>query len=133
MLRIPRCYDSHLHLVGTGELFSRMSLAHLRSAQELASVKILPEHRRGPWILGYGLPASAWGWPAGHATRLDIIDAWAGSAPTLLLGVDSHSGWVNTAALRLLGLDPKNHASGQVNSLVSGAKAFAGGRLHSCA
>lgn len=60
------------------------------------------EHPDEPWITGGGwvLPA----FPGGLPTATDL-DRVTGDRPAYLMNTDRHGAWVNTAALRLAGID----------------------------
>ncbi len=101
---LPGLIDGHIHLSGYASARVRLKLAGISSREEIVA---LVEHRArstppGQWILGHGWNHYLWGgqWP----TRQEL-DAVAPDNPVALERVDIHSLWVNTAALRLAGLD----------------------------
>lgn len=101
---LPGFIDSHTHLVAFGESLSQVDLmgtANLSEMQPLvqAAVAAAPDAVR---ILGRNwLPTSI---PGGAPDR-HMLDAMESEKPVYLDCFDSHSMWLNTAALRELGVD----------------------------
>jgi len=106
---LPGLTDAHVHLSGHAVTRTRVQLAGVRSLEEaLARVARWAERTPpGQWIQGHGWNHNLWGgrWP----TRQDL-DAVAPNHPVALTRVDGHSIWVNSAALRLAGVDAETHA-----------------------
>jgi predicted amidohydrolase YtcJ len=99
---VPGLWDHHVHLRQWALSRSRPSVAHARTAAEAADFaarqepgddgrRVLQHWREGLWPE----PAS-----------LDVLDGATGDVPTYLLGADSHSVWMNTAAFRREGIAP---------------------------
>jgi predicted amidohydrolase YtcJ len=96
----PGFIDAHLHLVGGG-----LSLEELRldDASEFATVaarigawaRAHPEER---WVTGEGWTYAAF--PGGLPSRVQL-DALVPDRPAFLSSYDGHTGWANSAALRL--------------------------------
>ncbi|HET7460514.1 MAG TPA: amidohydrolase [Longimicrobium sp.] len=106
----PGFNDAHVHLASGGGALLAVDLTGVTSTAEMerrvrdAAAKAAP----GEWILGRGwdqtrLPASELG-PGGWPTRA-VLDRAAPNNPVVLTRVDGHTSWVNTAALRLAGID----------------------------
>jgi predicted amidohydrolase YtcJ len=101
---LPGLIDAHIHLSGYAIARSRLDLSGVSSREEAVALveKWAQSTPPGQWIQGYGWNHYRWGdqWP----TRQDL-DAVAPDHPVALQRVDGHSVWVNTAALRLAGID----------------------------
>lgn len=101
---LPGFIDSHTHLVAFGESLSQIDLMGAANLAEMqprveAAVAADPSADR---ILGRNwLPASI---PGGTPDR-HMLDAMEAEKPVYLDCFDSHSMWLNTAALRELGVD----------------------------
>lgn len=107
-------YDSHVHLMSTGELKSWLDLSVLKSPAGFAALEIRPENRRGDWIVGFGWDENQWDekrWP--H--RADLDGAFP-DTPVYFSRCDGHSAITNTAGLKRLGLwsDPADPPGGQI-------------------
>lgn len=106
-LSIPRCYDSHVHFLPTGEYLSILNLRAVKTLDQVAALLRAagPESFRGEFLVGYG-------WGSELATELE--QKYAGQ-PRLFLdemnfphGValsqqDGHASWVNSHVLKKLG------------------------------
>ncbi len=96
----PGFIDAHLHLLGGG-----WSLEELRldDASDFATVAArvgawAKAHPDARWITGEGWTYAAF--PGGLPTRVQL-DALVPDRPAFLSSYDGHTGWANTAALRL--------------------------------
>jgi predicted amidohydrolase YtcJ len=103
-LALPAFGDAHVHAVAGGLESLRCNLVGLRTRHEcLAAVSdycsALPERA---WVLGGGWTMSAF--PGGLPTAADL-DTVTQRRAAFLPNRDHHSGWVNTAALALAGID----------------------------
>jgi predicted amidohydrolase YtcJ len=103
-LALPAFGDAHVHAVAGGLESLRCNLLGLKTRPEsLAAVaaycgRLAP----GDWVLGGGWTMAAF--PGGLPTAADL-DTVTGGRPAFLPNRDHHSAWVNTAALRLAGVD----------------------------
>ncbi|HYH79464.1 MAG TPA: amidohydrolase, partial [Longimicrobium sp.] len=117
----PGFNDAHVHLASGGgsllnvDLQGITSLAEVERRVRAAVATAAP----GEWILGRGwdqtrLPASELG-PGGWPTK-EVLDRAAPNHPVALTRVDGHTSWVNSAALRLAGVDrnTQNPAGGEI-------------------
>jgi predicted amidohydrolase YtcJ len=100
-MRIEACFDSHVHWAATGEFAQRLNLDHLTSAEDIKSLRPEKHHFRGEWLTGFGWDDNKWALKPNRK----ILDDWFPSTPVCLTRIDGHTLWVNTAALRLAGLD----------------------------
>ncbi|GAB3289725.1 amidohydrolase [Parasphingorhabdus pacifica] len=101
---LPGFQDAHVHPVYGGLQSLRCDLSGSRDAADC--LRHIGEYRfthgeRG-WLLGGG-------WDMGHfaggAPDRERLDAVTGQRPACLFSQDHHSAWVNTAALRIAGID----------------------------
>jgi predicted amidohydrolase YtcJ len=106
----PGFNDAHVHLAAGGGALLNVDLLGVTSTAEMerrvreAASKAAP----GEWVLGRGwdqtrLPASELG-PGGWPTKA-VLDRAAPNNPVVLTRVDGHTSWVNSAALRVAGID----------------------------
>lgn len=100
----PGFIDGHFHTLSNGEAQRRVDLVH---ARDLADVQRLvaghaAAHPDTEWVLGRSWLFSAV--PGGRPTAA-MLDAVVADRPVMLDANDYHSAWVNTAALRILGID----------------------------
>lgn len=101
---IPGLWDAHAHLDLEAARAGRLDTTSTRSAEEALEIvaRALREASAGApaTVQGFGHRLSAW--PRVPTTA--ELDAVTGDVPTVLISGDVHSGWVNSAALRMLGL-----------------------------
>ena len=101
---MPGLWDAHVHVSQWASARHRLDLAACRSLEEcLAAVaEKLRDEPRAEEVIGGGVWHARWPQPP-HA---ELLDAVTGDVPTVLVGGDVHSAWLNTAALRRYGLAP---------------------------
>lgn len=100
---IPGFVDSHLHLVGLGEtLVGITNLQKCRSAEECGEYLRSHPSERGGWLLGRGWDHQRW--EKRELPSAVILDKVFPDKPVFLLRVDGHAAWVNSAALRRVGI-----------------------------
>jgi hypothetical protein len=101
---LPGFHDAHLHLAAGCLGESRLDLGGAASAEEAASRVKERAEAVGPgvWIRGRGWDQTRW--PAARFPSRKILDRAAPDNPVFLSRVDGHAAWLNTAALRLLGI-----------------------------
>ena len=103
---IPGLTDAHGHFAGYAERSAWIDLGGARSiADTKARVSDRDSGIRGGWILGRGWDQNDWPEPV-YPGRAEL-DAVSGSSPAYLVRVCGHAAWVNTAALRLAGIDAR--------------------------
>ncbi|MGI5835035.1 MAG: amidohydrolase [Chloroflexota bacterium] len=100
---IPGLIDSHVHLLEFALRLRRVELAGASTLEEAldrvrAAATLL---KPGEWILGGGFDSNQWG---RLPNRLDL-DSATPSNPAFLASKDMHSGWANSIALKLAGID----------------------------
>jgi len=115
-LVIPGFIDGHFHTVSTGEAQLRVDLVR---AKDLETIQRLVKqhaeaHPEAPWVLG-----KSWLFDAvpGRRPTAAMLDAVVPDRPVMLDANDYHSAWVNSAALRALGItdESPDPAGGRVD------------------
>lgn len=101
---LPGFIDAHVHPVFAGDQLRRCNLREGSTAQDYLDIiaRYAAGHPGGGWITGGGWSMEAF--PRGLPTR-EPLDAVTGNRPVFLPNQDGHGAWVNTAALRLAGID----------------------------
>lgn len=102
---IPGLWDAHTHPVMWALARRRLDLIGTTSASD--TERRVRERLDGipgaGLVLGYGYRSATWADPPTTAG----LDAVSGERPVALASGDGHNGWLNSAALRLLGLPPR--------------------------
>jgi predicted amidohydrolase YtcJ len=99
---VPGFNDSHVHFPTWALAQREVRLEDTRSLEEaVARVRdaVAARPPSGGWLRGRGWRSADWS-PAIEPTR-DALDEITGSIPTILTARDSHSCWLNSAALAL--------------------------------
>ncbi len=98
--KIPRCYDSHLHLVPTGEMAATLSLSQVQTESDFSNLAIKPIYFRQDWLVGWGFDDLKWT----GARSLDrlTLDRHFPDKPVSFTRRDGHVLWLNTTALKKL-------------------------------
>ncbi len=107
---VPGMTDAHQHLAGVGFREMTLNLEGTTSLEDfLAKVKArVDQARPGEWVTGRGWIETFWKPPV-FPTRTDL-DKVAPNNPVVLTRADGHASVVNTAALKLAGVN-KNTAN----------------------
>ncbi|RAG80725.1 amidohydrolase [Streptacidiphilus pinicola] len=103
-LLLPGFIDAHNH-VRLGSDAACVQLAGARTLEEIGA-RIgawLERHPDAAWVEAEAFDYSAI--PDGRMPTAADLDAFTGDRPALVLSYDVHTAWLNTAALRLLGID----------------------------
>jgi hypothetical protein len=102
---VPGLTDSHNHLIGVGQREMTLNLEGTSSLEDfLAKVKARVDRAKpGEWITGRGWIETFWKPPV-FPTRQDL-DRVAPDNPILLRRADGHGAVVNSAALKVAGID----------------------------
>jgi predicted amidohydrolase YtcJ len=101
---VPGIQDAHVHAAFAGRIIRHVNLddLHDRTAY-LDRIRAHAEaHPDDAWIVGGGWSGYVFG--EGGPVRQDL-DAVVSDRPVYLMNTDTHAAWVNTAALRLAGID----------------------------
>ena len=101
---LPGFTDAHVHPVYAGDQLRRCNLREGRTAQDYLDIIAVyaAAHPDAEWITGGGWSMDAF--PRGLPRR-EPLDAVTGNRPAFFPNRDGHGAWVNTAALRLAGID----------------------------
>ena len=104
-LMLPAFQDSHIHPIGAGIEASACNLNDLPGLAEYRST--IAEYAAAnpdvPWILGGGWSMAVFG--PGAAPNRNIIDELVADRPVYLSSADGHTGWANSRALDIAGID----------------------------
>jgi predicted amidohydrolase YtcJ len=102
---VPGLTDSHLHILGVGERELGLNLEGATSLEDLLT-KVrarVAKTERGKWVTGRGWIETFWKPPA-FPTRSDL-DKIAPNNPVFLRRADGHGAVVNSAAMKISGID----------------------------
>jgi predicted amidohydrolase YtcJ len=99
--KIPRCYDSHLHFLGTGLMQKGLRLFDLKNPEDIGKLKIEKHHFRGEWLVGFGWDQTKW--PGQTWPTKEILDRFFPDFPVALSRADGHATWLNSKALEIAG------------------------------
>lgn len=107
---VPGLVDAHVHWQRYAESLQEVNLDGVRSkADALEKVAERAQNTLpGSWITGFGWSHDMWGEPFPTAADLDAV---APDHPVYLRGRSGHNAWVNSAALRIAGIDRETRAS----------------------
>jgi hypothetical protein len=102
---LPGFIDAHAHPVFAGDQLRHCDLRSGRTASDYAGLvaSYASSHPDEPWITGGGWSMDQF---PGGLPRREQLDAVVDDRPVFLLNADGHGAWVNSAALRLAGIDP---------------------------
>lgn len=112
---VPGMTDSHCHLMGVGEREMTLNLEGSMSIEDfLAKVKAQVDRAKpGEWVTGRGWIETFWKPPV-FPTRWEL-DKISPNNPVFLTRADGHASIVNSAALKIAGInkDTKNPFNGE--------------------
>jgi len=114
---IPGMTDSHAHLIGGGLQLARLHLRDVRSREEFTGAVAAEARMRHPgqWVLGGRWSVESWEKP--EPPDKSWLDPVTGDIPVFLTRMDGHQALVNSAALKLAGIDangPADPAGGEI-------------------
>ena len=103
-LVVPGFIDNHTHYTIGSTALTQIDLVSVKTKQDFiaaigAAVRTL---KPGKWLEGFGWDAERWG---GELPMRQWVDAVTGDTPISLTRSDGHTKFLNTAALRLAGID----------------------------
>jgi predicted amidohydrolase YtcJ len=106
---IPGLWDTHVHLTQWARMARRLDLSAADSPDDVirtvaAHIASLPAGDRARPVEGYGYRSATW--PS--APSVAALDAVSGEHPVVLVSGDAHNGWLNSAALRAVGVAPRD-------------------------
>jgi predicted amidohydrolase YtcJ len=101
---VPGLWDHHVHLTQWASSRSRLDLSGAGSVAEAVSV-VRRRLAEGPLprsgvLVGFGHRPATWG----EELAVAALDGATSVVPVVLISGDAHHGWLNTPALRLLGV-----------------------------
>ena len=108
---LPGLIDAHVHLEWTGLAMQRVELYDMPTLDAAVSkVRERAQHTpKGKWVTGRGWNQSDWGGPSTGAQDVmptaAHLDGATTEHPVFLNSRSGHSGWANSVALRLAGVD----------------------------
>lgn len=107
---IPGMTDSHTHVVSGGFQLARINLRDAASKTEfLAAIEQAAHDKKpGEWLLGGRWSVESWANP--QAPTRDWLDPVTGNTPVFLNRMDGHQALVNSAALKIAGIDENGPA-----------------------
>ena len=102
---MPGMHDAHIHPIMGGLEILSCGLHELKTLQQYLEKIALcaSEHPERPWIRGGGWSMAVFG--PGALANKELLDSVVPDRPVYLASADGHSGWVNSRALALAGLD----------------------------
>ncbi len=119
----PGFYDAHCHFAGYADNLRKADLTDTKSFAEIC--QRLVEHQKSfpsEWVLGRGWDQNDW--PGRQFPDRSELDTYFPDLPVYLTRVDGHAAVVNTAALKLAGIDDKTIVTGgeiiRVNGKITG-------------
>lgn len=107
----PGFYDAHCHFAGYADNLRKADLADTKSFEEICA--ILVKHQQefpSAWILGRGWDQNDW--PVKKFPDRKDLDKLFPDIPVYLTRVDGHAAVVNSAALKLAGVDDQTRVTG---------------------
>jgi len=114
---IPGMTDSHTHIIGGGLQLARLALREVRGREEFVAAVEASAKTKGPgqWLLGGRWSVESW---SQHEPPTKAwLDPVTNDVPVFLTRMDGHQALVNSAALRLAGIDangPKDPVGGEI-------------------
>lgn len=104
-LMLPGFQDAHIHPIDSGMQALACSLYDVRgvAAYQERIAEYAAANPDVAWILGGGWSMAEFG-PGGMPGR-DILDELVPDRPVYLVSADGHSGWANSVALTIAGID----------------------------
>ncbi|NLI15464.1 MAG: amidohydrolase family protein, partial [candidate division Zixibacteria bacterium] len=118
---LPGIIDSHLHLLGLGFSLQEVDLQNISSFNKVITIITVAARKlpAGRWLLGRGWNKNLWG---GNFPDKAILDKICPDNPVHLYSKDGHSLWVNSAALKIAGIDRNtpDPPGGQIKRLSNG-------------
>jgi predicted amidohydrolase YtcJ len=107
---IPGMTDSHTHLIGGGFQLVRLNLREAKNRDEF--VKAVEDaaktKKEGEWVVGGRWSVDSWA--DASPPRASWLDPVTAKIPVFLSRMDGHQALVNSAALKLAGIDAKGPA-----------------------
>jgi len=100
---IQNCFDSHVHLLATGQVASELKLDHIKNINDLKNINVQPHQLRGDWLVGFGWNDNYWNGAAeGIQLHKSTLDQIFPDYPVFFSRIDGHTSWINTKAQQRL-------------------------------
>jgi hypothetical protein len=119
---LPGIIDAHLHLLGLGFSLQEVDLQNISSFNKVITILTVAARKlpAGRWLLGRGWNKNLWG---GNFPDKTILDKICPDNPVHLYSKDGHALWVNSAALKIAGIDryTPDPPGGQIKRFSDGA------------
>lgn len=106
---IKNLYDSHIHLLMTGECLQQLNLSQLKNESDLLNISREKNYLRGKWLIGFGWDENHF--EPGFSLNRKNLDQLFPDKYVFFVRADGHSCWVNTAVLNLIGVDTHSSSS----------------------
>ena len=104
---VPGLWDHHVHMIQWARTLTWLDLAGTRGPGEVVTrVKSALAESTAQVLTGFGFRSAAW---SVQPTVAELA-AVSGSRPVVLISGDGHNGWLNSAALAMLGVPPRDTA-----------------------
>lgn len=103
---LPGLWDHHVHLLQWAQLLARLDTSGTDGPAEVlhrVRARLGAEPRTGVPLIGFGHRLATWH----DEPAVAALDEVVGDRPVVLISGDAHHGWLNSPALRLLGLGPR--------------------------
>jgi len=100
---ISNCFDSHVHLLATGQVASELKLGHIKNFIDIKNINVQPHQLRGDWLVGFGWNENEWN-TADNDLKLhrSTLDKLFPDRPVFFSRVDGHTSWINSKAIQIL-------------------------------
>lgn len=107
---IPGVTDSHTHMISGGFQLVQLNLRDVRGRDEFVKAveAAAKGKKKGAWVLGGRWSVESWKSP--EPPRATWLDPVTGEMPVFLSRMDGHGALVNSAALKLAGIDKSGPA-----------------------
>ena len=108
---IPGLWDQHVHMGQWAMSLTRFDLAGTEGPADVVGrvaehLRTHPDLEPDAVLQGLGYRSATWA----RQPTVRELDAVTGNHPTILISGDLHNGWLNTAALRALGIPDRDSA-----------------------
>ncbi len=108
---IPGLWDHHVHMIQWSQTRSRLDVGGTDGPDAVTRIvgdhiARLPANRPGTVVSGYGFRSATWS----RQPTVAELDRVSGDHPVVLTSGDGHNGWLNSAALALLGTPQRTGA-----------------------
>lgn len=97
--RVDRFYDSHLHLLGTGEFSTYMNLTTMKAERDIEKIKVKDSVHSG-WVFGFGWDQNKWN--KSEFPTSSSLDKKFPDQKAYMVRADGHAVWVNSQVLEEL-------------------------------